>query len=203
MKDIWYSDKRDLIKWAVLFQLANKFQIDRILQIAYYRPCEYEKIDLDGDKINIPPEVIAHFRNITNIENINHKVKVAVLNKTLEDRSSYFKAIVEFMSKYSKQKCIIFLDPDTGLEPEGKSSKEHVLESEASGIWKEMKIGDIFVLYQHQTNRAGKPWINNKKEQLEKAIRVSKGSIKVAHGSKIANDVVIYYIQKNRGVGSS
>jgi len=37
MKDIWYADKRDLVKWSVLLKLDEINQIDRISQIAYYR----------------------------------------------------------------------------------------------------------------------------------------------------------------------
>lgn len=46
MRDIWYTDKRDLVKWAVLFQLAHMFKMDRILQIAYYNNDTFEKVTI-------------------------------------------------------------------------------------------------------------------------------------------------------------
>jgi hypothetical protein len=54
MQDKFYSDKRDLVKWAVLYRLAEKYQANIILQLAFYRPSEYAKILLDGEERNIP-----------------------------------------------------------------------------------------------------------------------------------------------------
>ncbi|WP_157844579.1 hypothetical protein [Dehalococcoides mccartyi] len=34
MKDKWYGDKRDLVKWGVLLTLAKMFSARRILQVA-------------------------------------------------------------------------------------------------------------------------------------------------------------------------
>jgi hypothetical protein len=36
MKDEWYGDKRDLVKWGVLLHLAATFKATRILQVPYY-----------------------------------------------------------------------------------------------------------------------------------------------------------------------
>jgi hypothetical protein len=68
----------------------------------------------------------------------------------------------------------VFLNPDTGLEPE-KPSFEHVLESEFSVIWRALDTGDVLVFYQHQTNRNGQPWIHPKKLQFESAIGLASG----------------------------
>ena len=62
MRDKWYGDKRDLIKWGVLLRLADHFDAMRILQLAYYRPSEFVgRLEIDGQECDIPGEVIAHF----------------------------------------------------------------------------------------------------------------------------------------------
>ena len=81
MRDKWYGDKRDLVKWSVLLLLSEKFKAERILQIAYLRPSEFPKIEIDGKEEDIPPEVIAHFRNIHNIESLNTIIKITVFHK--------------------------------------------------------------------------------------------------------------------------
>jgi hypothetical protein len=38
VKDKWYGDNRDLVKWGVLLLLAKRYAAGRIVQVAYYRP---------------------------------------------------------------------------------------------------------------------------------------------------------------------
>ena len=64
MRDTWYGDERDLIKWGVLIRLAGFFEAQRILQLAYYRPTQFAQVVIDGQGYDIPEEVIAHFRNL-------------------------------------------------------------------------------------------------------------------------------------------
>jgi hypothetical protein len=59
-----------------------------------------------------------------------------------------------------------------------------------------MKNGDVFAFYQHQTNRAGQPWIEPKRSQLAEALQVQPDAIKKAQAPDIANDVVFFFIQK-------
>lgn len=89
----------------------------------------------------------------------------------------------------------MFLDPDTGLEPQNPAL-DHVLGTEARAIWNAMKVGDVFAFYQHQTNRAGQPWIEPKRLQLAQALGVAEPAIKIASGPDIAQDVVFFYVQK-------
>ncbi len=170
MKDIWYADKRDLIKWGVLLRLASLFDAERILQVAYYRYSDWKQkqILINDRPFEIPQEVISHFRDIRSVSNINSK----------------------------QERCVVFLDPDTGLEPQNSPKLDHVLESEVSDIWEAMEMSDLLVLYQHQTNRNGQPWIEPKRNQLAEAIDIPTQSIKIAEGSSIAKDVVFLYAQK-------
>ena len=38
MRDQWYGDKRDMVKWAALLHLAQRERLSAILQVALYRP---------------------------------------------------------------------------------------------------------------------------------------------------------------------
>ena len=46
MKDIWYADNRDIIKWSVLLRLAEQYKAAQILQVAYYRPSRFATIEI-------------------------------------------------------------------------------------------------------------------------------------------------------------
>ncbi len=195
MKDIFYADNRDLVKWSLLLRLAELHDVQRILQIVYYRSSQFDRITIDNHEFDIPQEVIDHFRNVRNITCIRSRARVSVFDTPFQNRREYLELVIKFISSFSRERCIIFLDPDTGLEPQNPSL-DHVLGSEAKTIWDEIKEGDILVFYQHQTNRSGQPWIEPKRIQLAKAIQVSTDSLKIAFGPSIARDVVFYFIKK-------
>ena len=121
-------------------------------------------------------------------------------NVLTEDRSKYLAEACEFIRRISKDRCVVFLDPDTGLAPlNTKPTLKHVRPEDALGLFKAMEPNDIFVLYQHQTNRNGKPWIEPKRQELCSAlgeIKINSDDVKIARGKDIASDVVFYFLQK-------
>jgi hypothetical protein len=195
MRDKFFADNRDLVKWAVLHRLAEIFQAQKILQLAFYRRSEFANIMIDGQEYDIPQEVLAHLRDMRTIGNINSEICVNVFYDLFEHRGSYLEAVKDFLSKFLRERCVVFLDPDTGLEPQ-RPSLDHVLESEARAIWEATRSSDVYVFYQHQTNRAGRPWVEPKRRQLEEVLGLPEQSIKIAQGPQIAHDVVFFYMQK-------
>ena len=195
MRDAWYADNRDLIKWGILLRLASILDVGRVLQLAFYRPGEFGRLDIDGEGYEIPEEVIAHFRNLRTIGGIGSKTRVTVFDPLFQDRAAHLQAVLALLPAFAHERCIVFLDPDTGLESR-KPSLDHVLASEAGAIWGAMKAGDVFAFYQHQTNRAGRPWVEPKRDQLGEALGVPTRAIKVARGPAITQDVVLFYTQK-------
>ncbi len=195
MKDEWYGDKGDLVKWGILIRLAEKHEVQTILQVAYYRssPCPSVKID-DCDYL-VPAEVISHFRNIKNAEAMDRRI-VIMDEPYGGNRKEYLRRVLERIKNLPNEPAIVFLDPDTGLEPKGKARLEHVLDSELREIWHALRHRDVLVFYQHQTNRAGRPWIEDKREQFERAICIEPGSAKLAQGMKLAHDVAFFFIQR-------
>lgn len=196
MRAKWYSDNRDLIKWSVLLLLARQMGADRIIQIALLNPSKFGEIEIDGKLHEIPPEVLSHFRDLRNITGLSHGPRISVFDCTFGDRASYLNAALSYITSFAQERCVVFLDPDTGLEPNGGGDAKHVLETEARSFWNGLPPGSMFVFYQHETNKAGKPWIEDKRTQLARAIDVPCENICVASGSKIAKDVVFFYATK-------
>ena len=197
MRNKWYSDNRDLVKWSVLLILAEKYQCTRILQIACFIPSEYGTIEIDGQEHEIPPEVLLHFRDIRKIQSMTSHPQISVLDSVFENRKSYFESVKKYIASFSGDRCVVFLDPDTGLEPAGKSCFKHILNEEVRSIWNDLPADWLLVFYQHQTNRSGNPWIEDKRKQFANAISVPLGEVKVASGMKIASDVVFFYVLKS------
>jgi hypothetical protein len=195
MRDQWYADNRDLVKWGVLLTLAERYAAKHILHVLYYRPSNWAHLELDGEQVPLPESVVRHFRQATAVSTIDAPAPVEVLADAFMDREAYHRIVIERIRTRTESPGIVFLDPDTGLEAR-VPTLEHVLNNELAALWKELKTGDLLVFYQHQTNRKGQPWIGPKKEQFERAIGIPAGAAKLAQAEKIARDVVFFYAQK-------
>ena len=226
MRDRWYGDNHDLVKWGILLKLANLYHASKIVQVAYYRPetikidsiAEEEAKELGADPgwsciYQMPDAVTNHFsRSLMEITRLSSSsVQIQVVNSvwSAEGRAScaYVQKVKAELEKLPiDSPCIIFLDPDTGLEPpNGKPELEHVLESELEQIWeKAVRVNDVLVFYQHKAGRKkGESWIKPKKEQFESALHLCNGAAKLAcnggarlAGGKAATDVVFFFAQK-------
>jgi len=193
VRDIYYADNRDLIKWGVLLRLAEMFDAARVVHVAYYRQSEFGPLIIDGQEFDVPASVLAHFRNLRTIAAIQSDVRVTVFDSVFQDRTTYLQSVLTIQSAFPQERCIVFLDPDTGLEP-GHPGLEHVLGPEAAAIWTHMKSGDVFVFYQHQFRDPN--WIELKRRQLAEAIGVPLDALKVATAPAIAQDVAFYFAQR-------
>ena len=76
MRDQWTADTIALIKWSVLHELAHRFDVARILQIAYYRPSETAPINFDGNIVDVSRPIRSHFRDIRNVAALQSDVRV-------------------------------------------------------------------------------------------------------------------------------
>jgi hypothetical protein len=196
MRDQWYGDNRDLVKWGVLLELARRHRISHILQVLYLRPSTWEPLEIDHEQVELPAAVVRHFRNAASASAIQSSVHVEVVSETFSDRESYLNMVRQRIQLRTQRPGIIFLDPDTGLEPPNFAGLQHVLDPEARKIWEVLSPGDIMVFYQHQTNRNGTPWIEPKRKQFERALGVREGSAKLARAAGIARDVAFFFIEK-------
>jgi len=195
MRDEWYGDKRDLVKWGVLVQLAWRYSVKHILQVLYYRPTIWGHLEIEGAKVKLPESVLQQFRRTGAISALQCPARIEVVQEHFRERTKYLQLVLQKIRLRTQVPGIVFLDPDTGLEP-AVAGPKHVLESELISIWQAMKTSDVLVFYQHQTNRNNTPWIEPKRLQFEGALRLEPGSAKVASGVEIAKDVVFFFCQK-------
>lgn len=193
MKPEYYGDKRDLIKWAILYHITEQFNCKRILQIAYYRESRFGNVVLDGKEKEIPTEILEHFRNLQSVTKIKSDFKVEVFDELFKSRKDYLESVKAKIEKHSQEKLVLFLDPDTGLETK-KPKMEHVLKKELYALWADLKPGSFLVFYQHRFRN--KDWKKIRRKELAECLKLGENHVKIAEGPDIANDVVFYYIQK-------
>lgn len=195
MRDQWYADKRDLVKWGVVLTLAERYAARHILQVLYHRPSAWAELDIDGDKVPLPDAVVRHFRDPGTIVNIAARVPVEVVAEDLVDRREYQRCVVERLRACTRLPGIVLLDPDTGLAPK-VAGLEHVVETELCEVWRELQPGDVLILYQHQTNRRGEPWVEETRAQFAEALGIDPRTATLAWSERIARDVAFFYAQK-------
>ena len=196
MRDRWYGDNRDLVKWGVLLHLAREYGVARILQVAYLRPTSWESLEIDGTSRPIPEAVTRHFRRIQNITGLSARPRIEVLDCPFSDRSTYMAQVSAAVGGTPCETSLVFLDPDTGLAPKNPTLA-HVLEAEVRDIWRAMRPRDVLVFYQHETNKAGQPWVEPKRVQFVSALGPPLGGAKLAWGPKVARDVAFFYCVKD------
>ena len=201
MKDQWYADNRDLIKWGGIVQLCNETKIKNVIQVAYHREWQEgqkPKLNFDGNKVAvpIPEEVVEHFRNINDIKRLGKKaglnIDVEKSEFSQQNRQRYTKDVCQ-QSRKTKEPKIVFLDPDTGLLENAKA--EHVKPIEVSKIWESLNPGDYLAFYQHNTHQSD--WRKKKKKELAKAIKVNGKTIKIWKASEKVNDVIFFFAENN------
>ncbi len=207
MRNQFYSDKKDLVKWGSLLHLARSHDLNLILQVAYLRPDHPRSavtllVSQSGEKKPIPlPKIVwTHFRNIKNIQRLQQPtgLRIELLGEFFEDRAAYTESILRRIRR-RREKKLVFLDPDTGIEP-GTPGPEHVTADEISRIFAVMKSRDVLVLYQHA--RRTKTWLDDTSTDFAEAVAVDPRSIVTLRSPQVS-DVAFFAATKPTRKGSS
>jgi hypothetical protein len=196
MRDKWYADKRDLVKWGGMLHLCKIKQIKYILQVAYYRETKFPMIEFDGTNIPISKEVLKHFRDIEAVFHLGKQSDIEIVIFKMEfnhnTREEYGSEVCGKIGRMDYKK-IVFLDPDTGLAPV-RCDSTHVKADEVAAIWNSMGQKDILVFYQHRFWDSD--WKFIRRKQLAKSIGVELEKVRLWHAKDIADDVVFYFVEK-------
>jgi hypothetical protein len=113
MKNKWYGDNRDLIKWSILIHIARKHRLKQILQVPYWQPeNEYPSFYFQGERLKIIKEVWQFFRNIRHIIRLGSEVGVSI-NIVLrqfrpQHRDAYISEVKTHIDR-AKRPLILFL----------------------------------------------------------------------------------------------
>jgi hypothetical protein len=199
MKNQFYGDKRDLVKWSVLVRLAEKSRARTIIQIAYLTQSKYDAVSIGDREFTVPKEVLEHFRQIRSIRRLKFGQDARVIcydkpfSNTNAERARYHREVIDLIREHNREKPVILLDPDNGLEPVSRATNAHVLKDEVKDIWATMAPGTTLIVYQHQYR--DKEWVRRSKEKLQDALQLAPKEIEIGR-SDIARDVVFYIAVK-------
>jgi hypothetical protein len=197
MKHQWYGDKRDIVKWIALLSLCHDYKVQRIFQVAMLTPDEPKKAIVINEERScaISDMVWDHFRNLRHIRQLGLSVRIDIevldTNFIRSSRDDYFEAVVTKIHQQDDP-IIVFLDPDTGIEPSRPSAK-HIKVSEIAKLWEALKPSSCLAVYKHRPRKASAGWHIPYKAKLESVCGIRIYTFK----SDIAKDVALFAARKN------
>ena len=197
MRDEWYGDNRDLVKWGTLIHLAQRDHRSTILHVALYRPDDNRPpLHSSRGQVDIPAPVIRHFRDLDTIQRLAKPsgIRIEVFKSPFGKRAAYFQKARRRIESLSGDSLIVFLDPDTGLAGD-VAGPEHVTADDLRSVFEVMADGDVLVCYQHA--RRQKDWRGDRRRAFTRALGASSQEVEVFE-SELARDVVLFSATKRR-----
>ena len=195
MRDQWYGDNRDLVKWSALVYLARREAVSAILHVAMYRPGPAPApLATAHGKVDPPAEVFRHFRDLDDIQRLGVAtgLAIAVVKEPFTDRTAYFGRVCERVRAPHGGSLLVLLDPDVGLAPE-IHGPEHVTSTEVAAVFAALRPGDLLVCYQHA--RRQKDWRGRARRAFANAPGMPSFEVEVLQ-SEVARDVLLLAVKK-------
>ena len=195
MRDQWYGDNRDLVKWSALVYLARREAVSAILHVAMYRPGSAPApLATAHGKVDPPAEVFRHFRDLDDIQRLGVATGLAieVVKEPFTDRTAYFGRVCERVRAPHGGSLLVLLDPDVGLAPE-IHGPEHVTSTEVAAVFAALRSGDLLVCYQHA--RRQKDWRGRARRAFANAPGLPSFEVEVLQ-SEVARDVLLLAVKK-------
>ena len=195
MRDQWYGDNRDLVKWSALVYLARREAVSAILHVAMYRPGPAPApLATAHGKVDPPAEVFRHFRDLDDIQRLGVATGLAieVVKEPFTDRIAYFGRVCERVRAPRGGSLLVLLDPDVGLAPE-IHGPEHVTSTEVAAVFAALRSGDLLVCYQHA--RRQKDWRGRARRAFANAPGLPSFEVEVLQ-SEVARDVLLLAVKK-------
>ena len=197
MRDKYYSDDRDLIKWATLTHISSACGLQTILQVPYWRPeTDHPHFHFIGTRVAVSDAVWAFFRDINHITRLGPEagVTIAVVDTVFDPkrRDAYLSEIKARIQR-AKRPLILFLDPDTGLQP-ATCRPEHTAKGEIQALWPLLEPREWLILYQHARHTSG--WQESVANEVSSLCNGTKAHI--VRSEDIGKDVAFICVEKGR-----
>jgi len=206
MQDRWFGDNRDLVKWGAVSYLSNQYPQHTVCPILYYtKPPGHGNKNLGLKHSNGTSQSIGFSQFILNIFPSNCFLYYSQLSKGIKlswpllalNSENYLQDIIKYMNNISSP-CIVFLDPDTGIEPSSGGNNKHARKAHIKHIWDNiLKKDDILAIYQHISRGHA---INNYIEIFESSINAQASYIINAQASYIMSDGTSPLLAKDAAV---
>ncbi len=165
MRDIYFGDRRDRVKWGVLVSIAQSHGLRSILQVAYSRSLESRTLETPSGPVEVNDEVWRFFSSLERVVELGAKlglvVRVVGAPFAKSARSRYLDLALSELTQIPRP-ALVFLDPDTGVSD--RPRVEHTARSDVELVWSAMEPGEWLVVYQHADHTS--TWLDRRKALL-------------------------------------
>jgi hypothetical protein len=188
----WVGDSRDYVKWDCVFGNVSE-------RFVFYVPMLRSLVDPTCKH----REVQSHFDQRKNLNQFGElfQSRFSVFDFQGREYSGtaadeYFQSVVRELQKHQQlQKVLVFIDPDTGIEPQGGANNEHLRTEDLLSLWGALRPGDRLIVYQHASHSTG--W---KENLLKRAAEILKMELTEAENlyfdERLARDVCFVVLEK-------
>jgi hypothetical protein len=195
VKERWFADDRDLVKWSALLHFARAHSLTRIIQVAYARADERPQVTIGEQVVAVDDVVWNFFRDLQRIRQLGATVGIPidVIDETFDPkkRDAYQQRVIDILAEGRDGPTLLFLDPDTGLQPM-RASAEHVAREEVQACWQQLAADDWLALYQHA--RHDKIWLEDVQRELS---GLCDGvPVDLVRSAEIGKDVALLFARK-------
>lgn len=197
MRDRWYGDDRDVVKWSAVVHLARREAIADVLHAALYRPeDEWPRLATARGPAALPDEVVRHFRDLDDLQRLAAAagLRIETLKEPFRDRDrdAYFRRVCARVEAY-RAPVLVLLDPDTGLAPDGEAGPHHVASAEVAAVFGALPPGGVLACYQHA--RRQKDWRGRARRAFANAPGVPSFEVEALR-SDLAREVLLLAVKK-------
>ena len=160
MNQQFFGDNRDLFTYDLIFAIMSRAKprlksFMLVPMLTGYRPSEKDSVAGMKNK-----KLMRSFNKFTGgkgalkyYREIQGYFESGDINVTIfpdfefshKNRARYFKK----MSAHMPKRSLIFLDPDTGIQADGKAEKQHLKFSELQEIYNQVDDSSVLMVYQH------------------------------------------------------
>jgi len=199
MREHWFSDHRDLIKWSVLLHLSRQHSLKAIVWVPYLRtevsrPSFFYTQDHTNQLIRVQDNVWRFFRDMSRVRHLveQENIKLRFVKEDFKSRNRRgYSSIIQGCLQDCDHPLLLFLDPDTGLAV-NRVNAEHVSGEDVRAAWSFLKRNNWLVLYQHSWRNA--EWLDIARSRF--AELCDGTPIDIARSQEVANDVAFLCARK-------
>jgi hypothetical protein len=188
----WVGDSRDYVKWDCVFENASGFFV-------FYVPML--RRDIDGKCRH--EEVQCYFDQGKSLDQFGRLFpgQFAVFDfcqkeYSTKDADDYFQSVVLRLSELQKEhKVLVFIDPDTGIEPASGAKNEHLRCADMRLVWKSLRPGSRLIIYQHASRTTD--WKGRLKVRAGEILGIDPGLLREPYSDeRLAMDVCFLVLEK-------
>jgi len=163
----WVGDARDYVKWDCVFENADELFVSYVpmLRTDVDPVCRHKKVKDHFDKRKDLSQFGDLFPNRYSLFEFDGEE----YSKSVADR--YFESVVEKLKEIQREhRVLVFIDPDTGIEPASGAKDEHLRWKDIRLVWGTLRCEDKLIIYQHAPRE--KDWIQRLKERTARELGI-------------------------------